>query len=59
MCSLYTSLYGELTVSFAFAGRGAQIGALGIGVVLLTSDREAFVPFRAGLAFARASCYRS
>lgn len=42
-------------VSLAFAGRGVQLGAIGIGVVHLTSDSEAFVPSRAGVAFARAS----
>ena len=41
--TIVTSLYDELAVSLAFAEGGAQLGALGIGVVPLTSDREALI----------------
>ena len=55
MFTIFTTVYDELTVSLGFTGGGAQLGALGIGVVPLASDCKAFVPSRAGVAFTRAS----
>ena len=43
---------GSAVRLFVFTGRGAELGTLGVGVVPLTSDSEAFVPPGAGISFA-------